>query len=168
MGRILIVALLALAAGGCGYRLPGESPFGPEVRTLYVELLENRTLEPFLENGVTDHLVSEIARGGVFTVTDRREEADAVLSGEITGYSSGAIAYDRLDAIVEYRSEMRASAQLRRSRDGKALWKGGASWTEEYLASDDKALQEDNETAAIGVIGERLAEELYRRMLESF
>lgn len=169
MRGLALFLAAALLFGGCGYNLPGRSANLPEgIETLHVELLKNRTPEPFLENGLTDSVVSEFIRGRSLELAGSPEKADAILSGVITGYSSDPISYDRNDNITEYRSRLTAGFTLKRIGDGKVLWKGQFSWEEEYPASDDKAVQEDNEAAAVRIIDDRLAEEVYYNLVDGF
>lgn len=169
MIRLFLCLALLTPLWGCGYHIPGRaSSLPPEVQTLYVELFTNRTVEPFLENRLTDLVTEEFARRSVLRLTEDRERADAVLSGSVTTYATAPVSYGRDDEITEYRSSLTLSAMLRRRSDGKALWKGDLSWTEEYPSSDDKSAQEDNEEAAITEISARLAEELYFRIVDNF
>jgi outer membrane lipopolysaccharide assembly protein LptE/RlpB len=164
-GLLLAIFLLS----GCGYHQPGRSAnLPPEVQTLYVELFSNRTTEPLLENFITDRVVDRFARTGRLRLVESRESADAVLSGLVTGYSTASISYDRRDIITEYRSIMTISVVLRQKSDERVIWKGNVDWSEEYPASPDKSAQEDNEAAAIDVICDRLAQELYFRIMENF
>jgi outer membrane lipopolysaccharide assembly protein LptE/RlpB len=164
----LLLVILSLLAG-CGYHPPGRGGNLPaEVRTLHIELFANRTAEPFVENGITDLVTDEFARSRYLRLSEDKERADAVLSGAVSAYSTVPISYDRNDEITEYRSALTITATLRRAADGKVLWKGDLSWDEEYPSSDDKAVQEDNEAEAILLISDRLAEELYFRIVDNF
>ena len=163
----LFAALLLLT--GCGYHLPGRGGNLPsEVQSLYIELFGNRTAEPFLENRITDSVIDRFARKRPLRLVEKRDIADAVLSGVVTGYSTSPISYDRNDVITEFRSTMTIAVALRQTADDRILWKGSIDWSEEYPASLDKSVQEDNEAAAIAVIVDRMAQELYFRIMENF
>lgn len=163
----LLLAILLLA--GCGYHLPGRSNnLPPEVQTLYIELFGNRTVEPFLENRITDRVTDRFARTDALHLVENRARADAALSGVVTSYTTAPISYDRSDVITEYRSIMTVAVTLRQMSDDRVLWKGDVEWSEEYPASLDKSAQEDNEAAAIDVLADRLAQELYFRIMENF
>jgi outer membrane lipopolysaccharide assembly protein LptE/RlpB len=169
MRRLALLWILPLFLGGCGYHFSGEvNNLPPEIRSLYIELFANRTAEPYLENFITNQVIEEFARSRNLHLTEDRTSADAVLSGTVSEYSTAPVSYGRDDEITEYRSAMGIDAVLYRASDGKALWKGNLSWTEEYPSNDDKTVQEDNEGAAIGVIVERLAEDLYFRIVDNF
>lgn len=166
--RILVVIAVLLLAG-CGYHLQGRSSnLPPDVQTLYIEMFSNRTMEPLLENYITDRVVDRFARTGTMRLVESPGLADAVLSGTIIRYSTMPISYDRRDVITEYRSIMAIAGTLQQRSDERVLWKGTVEWSEEYPASLDKSVQEDNETAAIEVISERLSQELYFRIMENF
>jgi outer membrane lipopolysaccharide assembly protein LptE/RlpB len=163
-----IAAALLLAAFGCGYHLQGRGALPAEVRTLYIEMMENGTRKPFLENMVTTAVVERFSRHPHLVIVEDRNRADAILGGKIIGYRRNSIAYDRNDDIAEYRSQIVLDAALRRGDDAAALWKGRISWAEEYTTSDDKALQDARESAAIDLVSERLADELYSRVFDAF
>jgi len=166
--RIFLILLLFLASG-CGYHLPGggEGP-STHLRTVYIDSFANLTTEPFIETRVTNAVIESFARRKGMHPIEREGRSEAKLSGSITAYTSSAISYDRLDRVVEYRSSMTIEASLLRESDGRTLWKGSLSRSEEYLSSDDKVAQEDNEDRAIAIICDRLAEDLHVRLMDDF
>lgn len=169
--RRLILPLAALCLlGGCGYHLAGRGNRLPaDVRTLHIGMFSNGTYEPFLENIITNAVTDKFVEGRQLQLVEKPAEADALLTGRVVAYSTDPISYDRNDAILEYRSRMTVRATLRRGRDHKILWKGDVSWSREYRANRmDMAAQQDNEAAAIREIGDRLAAELYSRILDNF
>jgi len=167
--RLILLWMLPFFLCGCGYHLSGDvNNLPPEIRSHYIELFNNRTAEPYLENLITREVTKEFARTRSLHIAEDRKRADAVLSGTVSAYKTVPVSYGTKDEITEYRSVMSIDAVLYRASDGKTLWKGTLSWTEEYPSNDDKAVQEDNETAAIGVIVNRLADNLYFGIAENF
>lgn len=167
--RIAGLLLLLLFMGGCGYHVQGRKSHLPaDIRSVLVELFVNRTLEPYLENEVTNAVSERFSRGRAFDLAAGADRAQAALSGIVTAYETRPISYNEQDAILEYRSTMTVDVVLRRTGSGEIVWKGAASWNEEYPANPDKAAQEDNEAAAIRVIAERIADELYSRLVDNF
>ena len=165
----LLLLSLLFVVSGCGYHLPGRGGALPaDVQTASLEMFANGTLEPFLESIVSEAVAERFIRGRLLQVVNRTGHPDAFISGEVVAYSSDPVAYDAKDEISRYRSFMTVSALLRRAGSGEALWKGTISWSEEYPANQNKNLQEDNEASAIQVIGERIADEIYNRLGESF
>lgn len=165
----LAVLLLLTATGGCGYHPPGRSQNLPaDVHSVAIEFFRNATLEPLLENVVTEAMASRLIRGRALRVIDRPEAADAVLTGVVTAYATDPVAYDGDDEIARWRSILTVTAELRRTGGGEVLWRGAVTWREEYAASRDKALQEDLEASIIGTMSQRIAEELYFRLADNF
>jgi outer membrane lipopolysaccharide assembly protein LptE/RlpB len=169
MRRLIFLCLLPLLLCGCGYHITGQaSNLPPEIRSVYIELFANRTAEPYLENILTNEVIKEFARDRNLHIPEDRHAADAVINGTVSAYSTLPVSYGVDDEITEYRSVMDIDVVLYRASDGKTLWKGRHSWSEEYPSNDDKAVQEDNEAEAIRVIVERLADELTFGIADNF
>jgi outer membrane lipopolysaccharide assembly protein LptE/RlpB len=172
MQRGLLFSALTLTFSllwGCGYHLPGRGANLPaDVRTVHVEYFTNATFEPFLENFTTNAVIERFARSRAVDLFKVAEGADALLTGVVRSYSTTPISYDRNDRILEFRSAMTVEAALRRTANGEVLWKGSVTWTEDYLANVDKNIQEDNEAAAIRVISQRIADNIFYRISEDF
>lgn len=97
-GLALIVATLTLAA--CGYSFQGTLP--SHIKTVAVPMFLNRTSQPGVEGIITNAVVHAFATNGRLRVV-RTGEADAILNGEVTGYSVGPIAFSPSLGIQEYR-----------------------------------------------------------------
>jgi len=168
MKRLAVLCLL-LGVTACGYHPAGQGGSLPGgVKSIYIPLFANQTTEPLLENHLTSVVSEVFARNGQISQVESQPEGKAVLEGAITTYRTRALSYDKNDNIREYRSTMLIAVKLRQVSDGRLLWQGNLDWHADYLAADDKAVQEDLEQAAIAEITRRLAEELYSRLLENF
>jgi outer membrane lipopolysaccharide assembly protein LptE/RlpB len=97
-GLALTVATLTLAA--CGYSFQGTLP--SHIKTVAVPMFLNRTSQPGVEGIITNAVVHAFATNGRLRVV-RTGEADAILNGEVTGYSVGPIAFSPSLGIQEYR-----------------------------------------------------------------
>ena len=167
--RFIAALFLLLTIAGCGYHIQGHgSNLPPEIRTTRIPIFANQTLEPFLENRVTNAVLERFSRGRALEVTYDSGNADSVLKGAIVRYVTTPIAYDADDNIIEYRSTLTLSATLEEAARGRILWSGSLSWSEEYPAGVDSMAQENFEEAAIREISERLADELYFRIVDAF
>jgi outer membrane lipopolysaccharide assembly protein LptE/RlpB len=165
----VLFGILVFSLGGCGYHLAGRGKVLPaNVHSLYIQIFANRTYKSFLEDEVTNAVTEQFVLGTHLRLVENPAGADAILSGEVTAYTSRPIAYDRNDNILQYRASMTVSAVLKRAEDEKVLWKGNVTWTEAYSANQNKSIQYDNESAAIAVISERNAQELYFRIMDNF
>lgn len=166
---VFLLGAVLLFLGGCGYNLSGRGDVLPgDVHTLHIRMFANKTYKAFLENEVTNAVTDQFLLGRHLELLEDPVAADAVLSGEVTKYTTQAISYDRNDTILEYRASMSVEATLRRSRGGAVLWKGEVAWTETYPANQNKSLQQDNEAAAIGVLSKRVSQELFSRVMDNF
>ncbi len=163
---ILIVVFLA----GCGYHTPGSSDnwAGGDARILYIQLIDNQTAEPYLENFLTDALVAELSRSRVVTLTEDQTLADARLVGEIKDFTSTAFAYGTSDQITEYRATMLISVRLLRIDTNEVLWQKNLQRSEDYLATVNKNLQLEGQRLSARQVSLRLAEDIYSSLLNSF
>lgn len=165
----LLLILLVLLAGGCGYRPEGAHvAVAGERPRLNIELLQNRTGRAFLENIVSTTVVQRFSRGGLYQVVEASAGPELLLSGQVSSYATVAIAYDHLDRIVLYRASMAVDVTLSKVADGRVLWKGTVSEATEYDADADRARQQTNENRATNVLAERIADELYALLASDF
>lgn len=167
--RALAVVVLFFCLAGCGYNFPGKGGALPgEVQKIYLPLFVNRTAEPQLESLLSNNVSEVFARNGNISQVESQQQAEAVLEGTITSYSTRALSYDKNDDISEYRATMVVDAKLRQLTDGRLLWQGTVSWDDEYQAANDKTVQEDYERDAVEEISLRISEELLSRLLADF
>jgi len=166
---ILLVILLAVLVSGCGYHSivrESQAHFG-EGATVSVPIFSNKTYKPNLENILLNNLIGEFAKRKGLRVVER-EASDFTLSGEVLTYGKLAVSYTGYDIVKEYTATMTVSATLRKNSNQKVIWKGQLSWSEDFPASSDIAIQQNSEDAAIQVICQRLAQQLYLRINEDF
>lgn len=166
IAAILLVVLLA----GCGYHTPGstESWVGGESRTVYVELFVNQTSEPYLENYMTDALIAQLSRSRLVRLTENLDLAEVVLSGEVKNFDSRSLTYGSQDRITSYRATMAVAAHLVRKGTGEVLWRQNMQRSEDYPATLNKNLQLEGQSLAARQTAQRLAEDLYAALLNSF
>lgn len=166
--RFVTVALLLLLAG-CGYNFPGRGGSLPgDVQKVYLPLFANRTAEPYLETLLSNDLSEVLSRNGNISQEESRPQAEAILEGTVTSYTSKALSYDKNDDVGEYRATIGVEVKLRQVADNKLLWQGTVVMDDEYLAADDKNVQEDLERDAMEEISMRIAEEVLSRLLDDF
>ncbi|MBI4845920.1 MAG: LptE family protein [Candidatus Omnitrophica bacterium] len=100
IGGFLSLALILILAG-CGYST--NAFFLPlSIRSVYIETFQNKTDQPNIENDLRARLISTFQSDGSLKIATR-DEADAVLSGEVIGYSRQALRYSSDEHIEEYR-----------------------------------------------------------------
>lgn len=115
------LGLLALAvlAGGCGYTVRGTLP--AHINTISVPIFRNRTQEPAIESLITRAVVEAFSTNGRLRVVGS-EQADAVLDGEITGYTIASIAFDKDANVRLYRLVVTVNLRLRDRRQNTVLF----------------------------------------------
>jgi outer membrane lipopolysaccharide assembly protein LptE/RlpB len=117
--RALLLLALAVALGGCGYTLRGTLP--AHIQTISVPIFRNRTQEPGIESVITRAVVEGFSTNGRLRVAGR-EQADAVLDGEVTGYTIASVAFDRDANVRLYRLIVTVNLRLRDLRENTVLF----------------------------------------------
>ncbi len=153
--RLAVTALLLLAAG-CGYSLYGKAslPF-TEIR---IGKIENKTLEPKLEDKLHQALVEEFAKNGI-AVT---KGAGPVLSAVVNNFSMVSLS-EKKDVTVEYRVIMDVDVlyqdatgktrQIRRAGSPFIVSFDGTGAIENTLANRDYAERQAMADTAMEVVG---------------
>jgi len=113
------LALYALGLASCGYSFRGNLP--DHIKTVAVPVFTNRTAEPAIENWLTSAVVEAYAANGRLQVV-KTAEADAILDGEVVGYSVQSIAYDNQANVRVYRLLVTMNIKLRDVRRNSVLF----------------------------------------------
>ncbi len=108
-GRALALGLLAAVVAGCGYSFLGTLP--DHIQTVAVPVFANKTGEPAVESFLTSAVVEAFSTNGRLRVV-KREDADAVLEGEVIGYSVQSISYDSQANVRQYRLTVTMNLKL--------------------------------------------------------
>ena len=116
---VLLLAATVFALGGCGYSFQGTLP--QHIRTIAVPIFVNRTSEPNVDSILTRAIVQALATNGRLRVV-RRADADAILEGEVVGYSVGGIAFDQTLNVQQYRLYVVLNLTMRDLRKNTVLF----------------------------------------------
>ena len=130
--------LLALAISmACGYSLAGRGAFlPPHIKVIGVPLFTNNTSVPDVERRVTERVRSELAGRGRYRVEPSAEQADAVLSGEISSIAIVPAAFNEQRLATRYAIVLTAKIEFRDRKDNKVIWSNPAmQFREEYPIS---------------------------------
>ena len=109
VARALALGLLVAAVAGCGYSFRGTLP--EHIQTVAVPVFVNKTGEPKLGSVLTNGVLEAFSTNGRLRVV-RREDADAVLEGEVIGYSVVSISYDSNANVRQYRLTVTMNLKL--------------------------------------------------------
>jgi outer membrane lipopolysaccharide assembly protein LptE/RlpB len=115
----LVLLLLAVVLGGCGYTVHGTLP--SHINTVAVPIFRNRTVEPAIEGFITRAVVEAFSTNGRLKVVGT-ERADAILDGEITSYSVASIAFDQNANVRQYRLVVTMNLRMRDVRRNTLLF----------------------------------------------
>ena len=118
--RALVALALAVLVGGCGYSVHGTLP--GDIKTIAVPIFQNLTREPAVEGLITRAVVEAFTTNGRLKVVSAAE-ADAVLDGEVTGYSVYSIAFDQDANVRQYRLVVSVNLLLRDRRKNEVLFR---------------------------------------------
>lgn len=113
------LVLLAVALAACGYSFRGNLP--DHIKTVAVPVFTNKTSEPAVEGLLTSAVVAAFASNGRLRVV-KPADADAILDGEVVGYSVSSIAYDNQANVRVYRLQVTMNLKLRDVRRNSVLF----------------------------------------------
>ena len=167
--RILLV-LLVMLVSGCGYHVPGASDpwVGGDARVVYVQLFENTTAQPYLDNYMTDALVEELSRSRLFELTENVDAAEVLVGGTVDSFTSSAVSYSSTDTISDYLATMGITVKLVQNSNDQVLWQEKMSRSETYSAAVNKNLQLEGERLTARQVARRLAEDVRAQLLNNF
>lgn len=165
----LILLISSIIAAGCGYRPAAgdvQTRFG-EGETISIPIFANKTYKPNLENILLNDLIDEFSKRRGLRIKEM-DSSDYTLGGEVLTYSKVAVSYTGYDIVKEYRATMTIAATLRKNTTQRVVWRGTLSWSQDFPANTDIAIQQNSEDAAIQEISRRLAQQIYLKLIEEF
>jgi hypothetical protein len=107
--RGLIVCCLAASAGCASYRVGARSLYAPDVRTVYVPMIESDSFRPDLGERLTEAVIKEIELKTPFKVVGT-PDADSILSARLVDDAKRVIIEDQND--LPRALEMGVSAEI--------------------------------------------------------
>jgi len=165
---VLLAAVLAVLSG-CGYRLRGTgSSLPPRIKTLSVPMFKNQTTRFELDVKLTRAVINEfVARGRVALSADP-SAADAVLEGEITGFTANPIGFSGANQADKYNITVTAKVTLRERSASEPLFANPSFvYQQEYDVPPGSSF-ESVQTDALDKIAEKFARSLVVSILEGF
>ena len=163
-----LVFLIGLLLCCCGYHFPKEGGFPEGVDLIFVKILENRTSESGVENIVTQNIINEFVLREKQSLTSNLNNADAILSGDVSQISTQTIAAKGRDSARERRVTITVNLKLD-NREGRVIWAAKElSDNQAYLVGADKNATEKNKRDAIRIASKRIAERALNRLTDDF
>ncbi|MBI3752649.1 MAG: LptE family protein [Deltaproteobacteria bacterium] len=164
-----VFCLLFIVLYGCGYHIAGKGGSMPgSVTTISIPFFKNQVQKPDVETIITTALVDEFVKSGIVKVVE--EDAEAVLSGAITGYDLTPVSFNKTDVIQEYRLTIKLEISLVRKSDGKILWedKNITDYEDFKVNTNDVNATKTAELDAMKKMAKDTARLIKERMLEDF
>jgi outer membrane lipopolysaccharide assembly protein LptE/RlpB len=164
-----ILLAAALAAAGCGYRLRGTgSALPPGIRTVSVPVFKNLTTRYELDVKLTRAVIDELVARGKVALGADPAAADAVLEGEITGFTASPIGFTGAGQADRYTITVTAKVSLKERATAKTIFANPAFvYQQEYSVPPGSSF-EAVQTEAIDKIAGKFARSLVVSILEGF
>jgi outer membrane lipopolysaccharide assembly protein LptE/RlpB len=165
---VALAALLA-ASAGCGYRLRGTgSALPPGIRTVSVPVFRNLTTRFELDVKLTRAVIDELVARGRVTVAADPAAADAVLEGEIVGFTARPIGFTGAGQADRYTVTVTAKVALKERASAKTIFADPSFvYQQEYSVPEGSSF-EAVQTEAIDKIAAKFARSLVVSLLEGF
>jgi hypothetical protein len=173
--RRLVVLAAALALLGCSYLgykvIDPRAVFGPEVKGIFLQMLENRTSEVGLEATLADAFQEEFARRGLLRPVYDEEDprANLVLTGNIVSATVEPTAFSSVALSLEDRVDVIFSVTVQRADSGLLVLEGREiRFSERFLGSADPQVYESNKEQALRRGAARAASQLHDELFQQF
>jgi len=160
---------MLLVAAGCGYRLRGTgSSLPPRIKTLSVPMFKNQTTRFELDVKLTRAVINELVARGKVAIGADPAASDAVLEGEITGFTANPIGFSGANQADKYSITVTAKVTLRdRSLATPLFANPSFVYQQEYDVPPVTSF-ESVQTEDIDKIAEKFARSLVVSSLEGF
>jgi len=169
MKKYFFLFCACLFAVQCGYHLRGTGSFlPPYIKKMYIPMFKNHTTRFELDQRMTQRVIDEMVSRGKVEMTGDLESADAVLIGEIIGFTVNPIAFSGQASADRYNVTVTAKIVLRDLKKRKIIFSNPYfPYVTDYEVPEGSDF-ESVETEAINEIAEKFARSLVISMLEGF
>ncbi len=167
----LCAVILLWMSSGCGYHLAdGEDNIDPAIQKVFVDTFTNRTHEAGIENLVRSAFMDQVLRGGRFQLAGSREEADALIRGDIRSLSTSHLSYGKTDLSVEERITVVLDVTFEERTSKRILWQvRNFNYYNDYtVAGEQTNVMEIKRKSALVKLSGDAAERAYSLILSGF
>ncbi|MBT8363525.1 MAG: hypothetical protein KJP23_02390, partial [Deltaproteobacteria bacterium] len=120
--NIAFVLLCTVVLNACGYRFAGQGQYPEGVEKILIEVFENRTSNVGVERVVTNQVIFEFTRQREKSLTNRAEDADAILKGVIRTIRTQTIARVGTEVASQREVVMTVDLKLVQLDGEQVLW----------------------------------------------
>ncbi len=167
---LLCLALASFLPAGCGYRFsPGGESIDPGIRRVYIDIFENKTTQPYVENYFRNAFADQFRRVSRFTLAESKGVADASVRGSINLITMSSLSYTKSDFATEDRITITASI-IFQDRNNEIVWRNDSlSGYQDYIIDPgNSAATEQNRRTALQKLSADLAERAFRYIMSGF
>jgi hypothetical protein len=171
LGLLLSGLILIGVCFGCGYHLAGgEDNIDPGIQKVFVDTFANRTSEAGLENLFRNAFIDQVLKGSRFQLAGRRDEADALIRGNIQSLVTSHVAYRETDLAAEERLTVVLEITFEERASKRVLWQNRKfSYYVDYVVSSGQTgLTEAYRKSALVKLSNDVAERAYSLILSGF
>jgi len=165
--KFLVIAFLALATTGCGYRIAGKKLNGGEGRTIAIPTFANRTTTYRIEQRLTEAVRREFIRRTRFNVVPA-ETGDVVVAGEVLTFAAVPIIFNEQGRGSSYSILVDLNVKLTDTKTGAVLFQNNR-WTfrDVFELAQNSAGFVPEDTPAIDRLARRFASSLVASVLRA-
>ena len=119
----LVCFCASLALSGCAYHLGPTNGLKAGEKTIQVRPFSNTTLQPRVNDAVTESLRKQLQQDGTFRLATHDDSGDIIVTGVITEYSRRGMTYQSRDVVTvrDFRVDMTAHVIATERSTGKIL-----------------------------------------------
>ncbi|MBT1071641.1 LPS-assembly lipoprotein LptE [Pelotalea chapellei] len=159
--RALLTIAIVMQLSGCGYHFSGSGDNTIATgQSIWVSFIRNESTSSIAQTVLRRALFEESHRlRGLFPAASE-SDAELVVNGTLRSYSSKAVSYTAADRAREYRLMLNVELEIRRKGMNSLLWKGSLQSYQDFPASDNLALQQNAEEAALVAASRIIAQKM--------
>lgn len=165
-----VLAPVVWVPAGCGYRLAGRNQLlPPAVKTIGIPPFTNSTRQPEIAQRITEEVTRTfVSRGGYRTVPGE-QGADAVLTGEVTGYDVSPVNVGADGRATRNEVVVTARVELREASSEKVFFRSDHFvFKQQYDVTRSADAFIDREIVAIDEVAGDFASTVVTSILEGF
>lgn len=169
---IIFVILCFLA--GCGYSSPYSQTTDYDRDhdgqvTIYLQMWDNKTNLLGFQATIQQSLTNWLKKSQRYILTQNRDSADFILSGQIHSVEIPGLSFGQYDRATEIRINTRLSYQLLDTNTQKIVMvKSGFLKQQTSAVGSDSVHTKSNQQAALTVMADSLADEIYIQLFYLF
>ncbi|MDR2892154.1 MAG: LPS assembly lipoprotein LptE [Deltaproteobacteria bacterium] len=151
---LLLIALSALMAGGCGYGFAGAEPtvLGDGAKTMKVRGVENPTTYPWLNQILRSNLRDEIGARQVATWVDSGD-SDYSIQLNVTSFTIRGSMHTQADVTLLYTAAITMQAIVYQESDNTEVWRSSlVTYSDSYETYYDRSAAEQLAKQAINML----------------